>query len=241
MDKKKLARMIATAMACLGMGVFAFAGCDTADNGNGSDEKTEADGGPLNPDDKDQSGGGNEEGTSGNDDGNGSSGEDGNGDEGSGSSGEGAIGDAVIPEVPAGNVKITEAKGDLEAGYVKWSALNGADWYNVYVKPEDGEYKKIDNELVRQYKSYFRADTVGLKAGKYTMKVVPTTESVESENLSATAEFTVLAHERSGFGFVDGTSSGAYNEDGTLKSNANRNWFRTGRTYLCRGSGKDGV
>ncbi|MBD5583826.1 MAG: hypothetical protein HDQ88_01980, partial [Clostridia bacterium] len=213
MDKKKLARMIATAMACLGMGVFAFAGCDTGDNGKDDSEKTEADGGQLTPDDNNQSGSGNGQDGNGGQDGDGSSGEgdggdsEGNGGGDEGSSGEGALDDAVIPEVPAGNVKITEAKGDLEAGYVKWTALNVADWYNVYVKPENGEYKKIDNELVRQYKSYFRADTVGLKAGKYTMKVVPTTENVESENLSATAEFTVLAHERSGFGFVNGTSS----------------------------------
>ena len=34
------------------------------------------------------------------------------------------------------------------------------------------------------------------------------------------AKITVIAHERTGFAFVNGTSSGAYNDDGTLKSDA---------------------
>lgn len=74
--------------------------------------------------------------------------------------------------------------------------------------------------LIRQYKDgHLRADAVGLKAGNHTLKVVPVKGTSE---LSGTAEATVSveANDRSGFGFVKGTSSGAYNEDGTLKEDA---------------------
>ena len=80
----------------------------------------------------------------------------------------------VIPTVPAGSVKITEAAGDLEAAYVIWDKVDGAMSYNVYCKADGGEYVKIDAPLVREYKDYCRADAVGLKAGKYEFKVVPT-------------------------------------------------------------------
>lgn len=136
-------------------------------------------------------------------------------------------GETVIPTTPAGAVKITEAAGDLEAAYAIWDKVDGAMGYNVYCKAESGSYVKLDAPLVREYKDgnkeYFRADAVGLKAGKYTLRVVPTggAELAEDESKAATAEITVLAHDRSGYAFVNGTSSGAYNDDGTLKSNAN--------------------
>lgn len=108
-----------------------------------------------------------------------------------------------------------------ESAYVTWDAISGADGYNVYVKPEGGSYTQLDSMLIRQYNSYFRADALGLKAGKYVMKVVPTSGGKENTSKAIeSAAMTVEAHERTGFGFVNGTSSGAYNEDGTLKSNA---------------------
>lgn len=128
----------------------------------------------------------------------------------------------VIPSTPAGAVKIKEAVGDLEAAYITWEKVNGATGYNVYYQAEGGSYVKLDAPLVREYKDYVRADAVGLKAGKYSLKVVPYgTNSQEDESKAGTAtSITVLAHERTGYAFVSGTSSGAYNEDGTLKANA---------------------
>ncbi len=120
----------------------------------------------------------------------------------------------------AGAVKITKAEGDLEAAYVEWDKLSGAKWYNVYCKSENGSYQKLDAPLVREYKTNFRADAVGLKAGKYTLRVVPVDASGEKENYASTANVNVVKHEREGYAFVDGTASGAYNEDGTLKANA---------------------
>ncbi len=108
-----------------------------------------------------------------------------------------------------------------ESAYVTWDAISGADGYNVYIKPEGGSYTQLDSMLIRQYSSYFRADALGLKAGKYVMKVVPTSGGKEDTSKAIeSGSMTVQAHDRSGFGFVNGTSSGAYNEDGTLKSNA---------------------
>ncbi len=125
----------------------------------------------------------------------------------------------------AGAVEIITAAGDLEAAYVTWEIDEAVDWYNVYCKAADAAdsaYVKLDGPLVRKYSTYFRADAVGLAAGKYSMKVVPVDADGNelSEYASEANNITVLAHDRSGYAFVNGTSSGAYNEDGTLKSNA---------------------
>lgn len=120
----------------------------------------------------------------------------------------------------AGSVKITVAEGDLEAAYAEWEKLSGATWYNVYCKGESGDFVKLDAPLVREYKNNFRADAVGLKAGKYTLKVVPVQGATEKQDLASTATVNVSAHAREGYAFVNGTASGAYNEDGTLKPEA---------------------
>ena len=127
------------------------------------------------------------------------------------------------PPATADAVKITEGAGDLETAYVKWEALSGASWYNVYYKSESGDnWTKLDAPLVRQYKSYFRADAIGLKAGKYSLKVVPVgSTGSEIEDKSAIKNVAVDAHERVGYAFVGENGQrvipGTYNEDGTLK------------------------
>ncbi|MDE7452865.1 MAG: pectate lyase [Clostridia bacterium] len=199
---KNLKRVFAALVASLG--VFAFAGCNTGGNNGGSgegsgNEQTEQTGGQQKP--------------------NGSQTEGGNGVGG----GQQKPSDPVIPTVPEGSVKITKAAGDLEAAYVVWEKVPGAMGYNVYCKADGGDYVKLDDQLVREYKDYCRADAVGLKAGTYSMKVVPTggEQLTEDNDKAAAAEkITVLAHDRSGYAFVKGTASGAYNEDGTLKSDA---------------------
>ncbi len=130
----------------------------------------------------------------------------------------------VIPVPVAGAVEIIKVAGDLEAAYVTWEIDENVKWYNVYCKAADAAdstYVKLDGPLVRKYSTYFRADAVGLAAGRYTLKVVPV-DSNDNELMeyASEASATVIAHDRSGFAFVNGTSSGAYNEDGTLKANA---------------------
>lgn len=123
------------------------------------------------------------------------------------------------------SVQIIEAEGWLESAYVKWTGFDGADGYNVYVKPEGGEYSKIDDELVREYPDYFRADALGLPSGKYVLRVVPVSDSAEIDAAASETEaLECAAYVREGFAFSDnsphGTSGGAYNDDGSLKADA---------------------
>lgn len=119
-------------------------------------------------------------------------------------------------ENPAGVVKITEAKAWLESAYLKWAPFEGASSYNVYV---DG--KKIDAQLIRQYASYFRADVLGLKAGFYTVKVVPVDAAgKEMAGANTVSNLLVKNYNREGFAHFNFGGIGAYNNDGTLKSDA---------------------
>ena len=65
----------------------------------------------------------------------------------------------------AAPVTIIEQGGWFESGYVTWQKTAGME-YNVYVSPAASEsWTKLDDELVREYPSYGRADALGLKAG----------------------------------------------------------------------------
>ena len=121
----------------------------------------------------------------------------------------------------SGNLAITEAKGWYESAYVKFTPVNGATSYNVYVKGgQYSSYTKIDAELVRNYGSYGRADVVGLKAGTYSMKVVAVSGSTETQTYGEATGLSVRNYQRDGFAHKDFSGVGAYNDDGTLKSNA---------------------
>lgn len=146
---------------------------------------------------------------------------------------------AITTTVAEAKVNITESKGWFESAYVKWANdLTNYSSYNVYYKASgDANYTKLDKELVRNYVTYGRADIVGIKAGKYTMKVVPVKSDGTEDTAEAaeTAELTATAHDRTGFAFssmTEGTKNkagvtfnaadglGAYKTDGTLKDNA---------------------
>ena len=122
-----------------------------------------------------------------------------------------------------GKVEIIEAKGWHESAYIKFKPLSGAISYNVYVKGgQYADWTKIDYQLVRNYGTYGRADVVGLKAGSYALKVVPV-DGTKAEKATAANEvsgLTVTNYDRSGFAHFNYSGIGAYNDDGTLKSNA---------------------
>jgi pectate lyase len=128
--------------------------------------------------------------------------------------------------IDAAGLAITDSGGWNETAYVEWSPVGNAQGYNVYVKPAgaaDSQFQQLDNELIRRYPSNWRADAVGLAAGSYVLKV----EALLSGGSTASAEtgsIGVTSHDRSGFAFSPqsqyGTGSGAYNNDGTLKSGA---------------------
>ena len=119
-------------------------------------------------------------------------------------------------ENPTGVIQITEAKGWQESAYLKWAPFEGASSYNVYV---DG--KKIDAQLIRQYASYYRADVLGLKAGTYSVKVVPVNaDGTEIAGENTASNLVVKSYSREGFAHFKYDGVGAYNNDGTLKAGA---------------------
>ncbi len=122
-------------------------------------------------------------------------------------------------------VTISESNGWHESAYVKWTAYTGAEGYNVYVKPENGEYTRLDSMLVREYAAYFRADALGLAAGDYVLKVVPVVSGAEvTEAAAETSVLTADNYLREGFAFSAASpnkyTTGAYEQDGTLKKDA---------------------
>ena len=117
---------------------------------------------------------------------------------------------------PAGVIQITEAKGWQESAYLKWAPFEGASSYNVYV-----DDMKIDAQLVRQYKSYYRADVLGLKEGTYSVKVVPVNaDGAEIAGANTASNLVVKSYNREGFAHFKYDGVGAYNNDGTLKAGA---------------------
>lgn len=122
------------------------------------------------------------------------------------------------------DIIIIEQGGWLESAYVEWTNTAEVDGYNIYYKNiEDSAYTKADDELIRFYDSYYRADVVGLPAGDYILAVTATERGAES-TLIETSTITVLAHNREGYAFdknsPNGTGSGGYNDDGSVPENA---------------------
>ena len=118
---------------------------------------------------------------------------------------------------------ITEASGWFESAYAEWAPVSGADGYNAYIASAgSSDWKKIDSELIRSYSSFYRVDAVGLKAGDYQIKILPTVSGAEqADKALLTDTLTVQPYDRSGyahFNYSEGV--GAYNDDGTLKANA---------------------
>ncbi|MFH6933923.1 T9SS type A sorting domain-containing protein [Flavobacterium sp. FlaQc-30] len=125
----------------------------------------------------------------------------------------------VTVQIWAQQVQITEASGWLETAFVKWQPVSGAQTYNVYYTGNGLTDQKIDDQLIRSYGTYFRADIPGLKAGSYTVKVKPVISGNEGSG-STTSALTVLAQDRNGFAFESGRVPGGYKADGTPKDNA---------------------
>ena len=130
------------------------------------------------------------------------------------------------PGESIGSINVFEYEGWLESLYVKWNILDSASGYNVYCKGGSiSGWTKIDTQLIREYPDYYRADILGLATGDYQVKVMPVNEAGNEYGAEAvTPLIEVLPHDRSGFAFSPAspnkTSSGAYNDNGTLKAGA---------------------
>lgn len=135
----------------------------------------------------------------------------------------------LTAKADVGTVKFIDgAAGWLESAYAQWTIDNQAEGYTAYIKKasqSDSAYARIDNELIRKYKNYYRVDAVGLAAGDYVIKVVPVKNGKEvTDKAQVTKTLNVSSYDRSGFAFSSEskykTGSGAYNENGTLKKDA---------------------
>lgn len=131
--------------------------------------------------------------------------------------------------VSGSSVNVKKAEGWLNSAYVIFD--DNAASYTITC---DG--KAVDNELLRHYSTYkynensysdgqttweeksysnvCRVDVLGLAAGEHKISIVPA--GGEATEISVN----VLNHDRSGYAFSGSDTPGAYNKDGTLKSNA---------------------
>lgn len=125
-------------------------------------------------------------------------------------------------------ISVKESAGYEEAVYAEWDDVSGADGYRAYVSADGVHYSQVDNELIRKYDGYWRVDAVGLAAGTYSLKIEAVKKASDGSVSVLSDEvkpgLVVVNYDRSGFAFsgdsIYGTGSGAYNDDGTLKSNA---------------------
>ena len=138
---------------------------------------------------------------------------------------------ANVQTVEAAGITITESNGYQEGAYIEWTPVANAVQYVVSYQKGSGSFTRIDDELIRKYSSYWRADILGLSEGTYNVSYEVTEmkwHRVEAYGSSgsviadATASnINVAGYKRDGFAFKTNKSTpGAYNSDGTLKSNA---------------------
>ena len=121
--------------------------------------------------------------------------------------------------VQSQTIELLEVGGWMESAYVKWTSDVDADSYNVYYSGEGVVDQKIDDQLIRSYGTYFRADVLGMTAGEYTITVIPVVSGVEGV-AAETSPVEVSNYDRTGFSFSNGRVPGSYKMDGTLKDGA---------------------
>lgn len=120
---------------------------------------------------------------------------------------------------------INQTVGYNEAIYFTFNTAQGktnSSDYVVSYKKSGGSYKTLDSELVRINNGTGRADILGLEAGNYDIKITCSGVEKTASNIA------VVKQDRSGYAHFDSSTStkmintgiGAYNNDGTLKSNA---------------------
>ena len=124
---------------------------------------------------------------------------------------------AKYTKTTAGSINVTSYKGYTEGIHLELDTIPGVSQtgYVVSYKSSDASsYTAIDNELIRINDNVI-VDAVGLKAGTYSVKIEANNETLTLSNITVTKD------DRSGYAhFNNSNGVGAYNNDGTLKSNA---------------------
>lgn len=115
------------------------------------------------------------------------------------------------------NIEITSYSGYNEGIYVILpnNSVDLSNYTISYSLANENNYKEIDSNLIRIENSKIRADILGLTAGFYDVKIEISGVSDVIKNIA------VYEHDRSGYAHFNYTTGvGAYNDDGSLKSNA---------------------
>lgn len=118
------------------------------------------------------------------------------------------------------SVSITKSGGWLETAWAKWTPLADAKSYEVTISGSGLINQTVDDQLIRSYGTYMRVDVPGLKAGTYTIQIVPILSDDAAGQAAVTPVITVKAHDRTGFAFSGNRVPGGYKADGTPKDQA---------------------
>ena len=114
------------------------------------------------------------------------------------------------------NINVTAYAGYTEGAYFEITDANAkiSTYKFSYKKSDSSSYVEVDQELVRKNNNIIRCDILGLSEGSYTVKITNGSEEIEKQ-------IVVSKDDRSGYAHFNNTVGvGAYNNDGTLKSNA---------------------
>ncbi len=120
------------------------------------------------------------------------------------------------PDVPADSI-ITYAHAGEECAAFEWKDTNASGAKVEYKLSSASSYTAIDKQLIRESDGIARADVLGLKGGvQYDFKITS-----GDGKISYVRNVAISSLDRSGYAHHNYTGGvGAYNDDGTLKSNA---------------------
>lgn len=140
------------------------------------------------------------------------------------------------PDVPAEDDIITYAHSGEECAAFEWKDADANKAKVEYKLSSSNSYIPVDKELIRQISAdTARVDILGLKGGaKYDFKI--TTGGGKIKILTGVE---ISSHDRSGYAHHSYTGGvGAYNDDGTLKSDATVIYVTEENKNNVDGSGK---
>lgn len=123
---------------------------------------------------------------------------------------------AEVHIVNAAESTLAVAGGWYETAYAEWTNETSEEKAVVeYRAVGSNEYKAVDGELIRSLENgNGRVDIPGLEAGNYEIRITTGDGSIFNETVKVTA------YDRSGYAHYNHGDLGAYNDNGTLKTDA---------------------
>ena len=115
-------------------------------------------------------------------------------------------------------INITNFGGYNEGAFFEFDATSYStkDFVITYKKDGSNTTYTLDEELIRSSSNTIRCDILGLPKGSYSVTIKNKTADVEITKIVS-----VTKHDRSGYAHFDNNGGvGAYNDDGSLKTNA---------------------